>query len=706
MKKITGFRRTVSAPLGLAAATAFTSFFLSSNAGAITAWSSDCNFGFQNSYNPGDGVCVTGELDVVPPGHICGEGYVIVAVANTMTPFVDVTQGGANYILGCSGAGAFYDEYVWLPPLKPGSYELVIDQYPFFGSFGPEDWRTGGVEFTVSNAPIVFSVDVAAIKAAAEDGLHYAESLEDLAHYLHLLDEVSEAAEWAEAFESIWGGVARLALGFFCHQAHVDCPTSYNGAIITIGVHIIEGVSESLSLHYASLIADPPNPNFDDVVGLDLADAQTIGAPWTPGASNEIVERTVTSGQLLALQVSAYDALLPTIEKLQGAQLAGSNTGMMIQAEKTIAYAELAIAAGDQMVSELDALEGALGGSANGGPDPMEIQAAIDTLASQGFSAEEDAFLRSFGLNDADIAAAKDGLAALPVPPAMKPADLVADARQTFQAMRGALVDLSAQAEQVRAENEPYALRVGPDAAINAPPTGGVGVALQLGASATHLDPSAQLTYAWDTDLDGTFDDGNGPTLSFTPVAPGPTLVGVQVTDVDGHADVAYATIAVAVSNHPPEITALEPAERAPFADVGEAVSFHVEATDADGDSLSFAWSVDDAPTGSDADFELTMPDEEPHKVAVVVSDTDPYSPDARVVSYVRAAKWEGEITGTGSGGAGSGGAGSGGDGNGSRANGGDGSGCGCDVPGGTRTPAGLGLLAAVVLGLARRRRR
>ena len=86
-------------------------------------------------------MCVTGELDVVPPAAICAEAYVIVTPAGSANPFFDVSAGGANYVLGCAGAGAFFDEYVWLPPLIPGQYDLVIDQFPFFGGFGAEDLR-------------------------------------------------------------------------------------------------------------------------------------------------------------------------------------------------------------------------------------------------------------------------------------------------------------------------------------------------------------------------------------------------------------------------------------------------------------------------------------------------------------------------------------------------------------------------------------
>ena len=178
---------------------------------ALQVFGSDCAFGFQDVYNPGDAVCVTGEFDVVPPGGICAEAYVIVTPTGSPNPFWDVSAGGANYIIGCGGAGAFYDEYVWLPPLIPGQYDLVVDQFPFFGGFGPEDLREVNA-FTVTNAPLVFSVNVAAIKGAAMEGLAQAQALHDLVLALTIIDTLSTAADWAGAF-GLGGGVAGIALG-------------------------------------------------------------------------------------------------------------------------------------------------------------------------------------------------------------------------------------------------------------------------------------------------------------------------------------------------------------------------------------------------------------------------------------------------------------------------------------------------------------
>lgn len=692
------------------------------DAAAIQIFASDCNFGFQDVYNAGDAVCVTGEFDVVPPGGICAEAYVIVTPTGGANPFFDVSAGGANYIIGCGGAGAFYDEYVWLPPLIPGQYDLVIDQFPFFGGFGAEDYQLENA-FTVSNAPIVFSVNVAAIKAAAMQGLAQAQALHDLVLALTIIDTLSTAADWAGAF-GVGGAIAGIALGVVCYATGADCPTSYNSAVITIGNKIIGHMGDALTLHYGAIIADPPDPMFEDVVALRYDDALANGAPWAPLAGAPLPSGQTMVAQLLSTQAAAYQALLPTVEKLQGAQEASSHLGLLIQAEKTIAYSELAIAAGDAMLVELDALEAELQAA---GTYATEVDAAalFAQLQAEGLTAEDRALVQSFGFSEAQLDDALAQVGTLSVPGPVSWAAVLAAARGSFETMRPALVDLVAQAEAIRGENEPYALRVAPVAQVSAPASAVVGEPLALSASATHLDPEAVLTYAWDLDGDGEFDDAVGADVDHVAVAPGLVTAAVEVSD-GARRDIALASIMVSVGNVPPEFTAFSPGDYAPFADVGETVELSATASDADGDAVTLTWLVDDVEAGQGEAFAFEMPDQEHHVVRVVAADSDPYSADATFAFHVRSSIWEDQVGDTDGGSSdggvddtaggadgtagGTGGTASGGgaDGTGATdsagADGGDGgSGCGC-TSGGPGAPAWAGLLL-LALGMGRRRR-
>lgn len=699
-----------------------------STADALDVFASDCNFGFQDVYNAGDAVCVTGELDVVPPGGICAEAYVIVTPAGSANPFWDITgaenQPSANYVLGCAGAGAFFDEYVWLPPLVPGQYDLVIDQFPFFGPFGGEDLRVEDA-FSVSNAPIVFSVDTAAIKAGAMDGLAAAQSLHDLVLALTIIDTLSTAADWAGAFGT-GGALAAIGLGIVCYATGADCPTSYNSAVITIGNKIIGHMADALTLHYGGIIADPPDPMFEDVVALRLDDALAQGGPFTALADAPVPQGQVAIASLLATQAAAYQAMLPTLEKLQGAEIAGSHYGLLIQSEKLQQYAGLAIEAGDAMLVELDALEAAL---ADAGTLEVEHDlAAMAQVFADGPTDEERDVIRSFGFADADIDAGIAAVAMLPDPGPASWQAVIEQARASYEAMRPTLVQAIDEAEAVRAENVGLTLRVAPVADITAPATGTVGESIGLQGSSSHLDPDAVVVYAWDLDADGEFDDGDGATIDFVPVAPG--LVPVAVEASDGmRRDIALTTIAVSSDNAPPEFTELLPVDYAPFAAPGDIVELSVTATDADADPITYAWSVDGAPAGSGSSLAFEMPDQEAHAVRVVASDDDAYSPDAAFTFWVRASIWQGGGADTGDDTDGSGGgaddtAGSaddtaggdtGGDASGTDgatggegdagAAGEDGGGCGC-VHDRATPPAGLGVLGITVLALGRRRAR
>lgn len=671
----------------------------------------DCNLDFTNSYNAGDQVCVTGDVDGVPPGEICGGAYVFVFPAGGPDPFFDITnpQHVPNYITSCMGGGGFIDESVWLPPTIPGQYGLLLDEYPFGGSVGPED-VLNDFAFTVTNAPIVFSVNPALIKAAAVEGLASANALYNLAVLLAALDAASTAADWAIAFGT-GGGLAGLVFGVYCVTGTADLhgyycpPTSYNSAVLAIGGTIMKGMSAALTKHYNGIIADPPDPNFLVVVPARTEDVLALGGPWTPFADHPIPNAQIRVASLLGLQAAAYQALLPTLEKAQGAQLANDHLGLVLQSEKLKSHAQLALDAGAAINAELDALEAHLSSTGQ-----LGISADLATISGQidaGLSDAERAQLYSYGLDDAAIEQALSALMTTPKPAEVSWDALIVEARAVVDAMQPSLEDLVTQAEAVRAENAPYALRIRPVASLAGPPTGSVGTALTLTASATHENAAATLSYAWDTDGDGDYDDGTGVSLAFTPPAPGLTLVTVEVSD-GAYQDYATHLVDVAISNVPPTLENLTPADIAPFAGVGEVVAFHAEASDADGDPVTLTWLVDDVEQGTGNDFEFTMPDEEPHSVLVLASDDDPYSPDAGAAFLARASKWKGEITGSGgSGGGGSGGGPSGS--GGSDGSGGDDSssddGCGCITAG----TAGGGVapgLALVALGIALQRRR
>jgi PKD repeat protein len=133
-----------------------------------------------------------------------------------------------------------------------------------------------------------------------------------------------------------------------------------------------------------------------------------------------------------------------------------------------------------------------------------------------------------------------------------------------------------------------------PTAVISATPTSGTAPLTVSFGSAGSSDPeSGALTYAWDLDGDGQFDDGTGSTASFTYTSGGTFTPVLRVTDPLGASDTDSTTINVTGNQAPvPVITAPSTSLRWT---VGELVAYAGSATDPEDGVLpasALSWAV------------------------------------------------------------------------------------------------------------------
>ena len=123
-----------------------------------------------------------------------------------------------------------------------------------------------------------------------------------------------------------------------------------------------------------------------------------------------------------------------------------------------------------------------------------------------------------------------------------------------------------------------------PAAELAANPTSGSApLTVELDASgSTDPDPGAALSFAWDLDDDGDFDDGTGAELTHELTEPGSHRVSVEVSDELGASD--RASTVIDVDNEPPVPSIDSPAADLRWA-VGDRIDFSGSASDAqDGD--------------------------------------------------------------------------------------------------------------------------
>ncbi|HEX6232807.1 MAG TPA: ricin-type beta-trefoil lectin domain protein [Jiangellaceae bacterium] len=117
-----------------------------------------------------------------------------------------------------------------------------------------------------------------------------------------------------------------------------------------------------------------------------------------------------------------------------------------------------------------------------------------------------------------------------------------------------------------------------PTAQIKAEPTSGLApLTVAFDARSSHDADGDPLTYAWDLDGDGQYDDSTSPTVQHTYTTNGRVVVGLQVTDSKGARATATATISV--GNTAPTATITGPSPGTTWR-VGDTIGFSGTAVD------------------------------------------------------------------------------------------------------------------------------
>lgn len=617
-------------------------------AAAASAMVTDCDFWPQETFHRNQPVCVTGDLDYVPPGHIVPTADIYVTANTTWSAgdrAVDVT-GSVNRF---QSFGTFYDQYAWLPTLEAGRYDILIDN-DLNGTWDPaHDILLGAATdyaFSVTGTDLAgYDFDSASVKAEAQSQVGGWSQLSNFGRYAGGVQGGAAAADagrfassagWSVPLTGLAAGGGTAGLSF----TDFTVPTSYDDGVLYIGGLVIDSLAGTQAQHYQNLADDPADPAYGRAVGLDVGAVQTDLAdrlaglgltsryPFAPASDDPAHLRQVRIATLQAEQAATVQAVIDSHERLLGARDADDVRWTVSHAASLEQYTRTLVADQQELVALLQAERDTLA-TRPGADDPIDVAALAglqDRLSSTGLTAQEVADYEAIGFTPADAEVVVDRVLAFDLPAttmsALDAYDAVLDASgdllTTFQAAADEAAALRADlSAQVQAVAVPTLTVTGP----GSPVTAGAPTTL----TATTGSGTGALTVRWDLDLDGDFDDATGTTASFTPERAGDRLVGARVTDSRGLSTTGYMRVVSDQASAPAVIATSSPATGRVIVTGGASQVFAVTAADPENAPVSYQWYVDDAPVGTGATYThtTTVGERSIRTVQVVVSDGD-----------------------------------------------------------------------------------
>jgi PKD repeat protein len=567
-------------------------------------------------------------------------------------------MGSENRI--CNNLASIVEEYIALPPLKVGQFDMVVDGnfnkifdvngYDDVQGIGPE---AGFQVVDLGHPP----VDMSPLKNAAHSiSMGYADAIQQWNDAMAILDAASIGLSLMS------GDVIGAAIGVASHFTGV--PTDYNGWVIYTATELLGGydpvtkkgygIYGNMAKHWADLAADPPDANFTvfapfDVAALiadlkaasipgtypDVYPIQPLGSDPREAALVKIANRGIEQGALVKAMRQSY-------EKYQGAAAVSNYEFAYRQLDAAKQFGELLAANLAGYTADLQYLKSVLvaQGVANRVVDVSGLQALKDRMNTTGITPEEITSLKAVGFSDTRITLLVEYTKTITVPTANYTLGnsidaLILKSDQTLAAIQTANVAALSTMATLAPDFTPHY----PTARAGGPYTGVTGNQITLnGGLSTDPDVGDVLTYAWDLNGDGVYNDAAGQVIIYTWNKPFSGLIALKVTDQAGNSSIGYAKVTVSSGNLPPVISSFTPAETNPRASVLHPLTLSVTASDPEGGALTYEWTVDGIVSGTGSSFTLTpQPNYKGVKrVMVAVRDNQPNNPaaiDGRLVT-------------------------------------------------------------------------
>ena len=418
-------------------------------------------------------------------------------------------NGTPNTVIGLSD-GSFVDEIVAIT--KPagntgaGKYSIVMDVCqtgvwdPLGGDMILGDASQAG--FIVQEPASLPPLDLSPVKTNAAA---YADTLSGLTINLPFGQSVT-----SPGFCALYGKLTQ----------HAPAASALAGWFQSAGAYCTDLIGE-----YKGLAADPTDPNY-----MVFAELGNIGyANYTAGTPLERAARTLANA--LADQDATTNAFLNSIQKFQGAQLAGDDEWSMLQLMQMQKFINLLVGNGGSMLrtyAALEVLNIALQQDTIGtSQDAQNLEAFIPTMQQTlgaMLSPLDDFFMPYF-----------DGTGTKQ----LRPVGLLAFI-QVYLGLSGDPVNLPGIPQERAIAGLPPIVLPYPTATTGGNYNAAPGEAVTFNASQSTDPGGAALTYAWDLNGNGTFADAAGAQPQYTYSQPETHIIAVRATDPAGNTNVAY----------------------------------------------------------------------------------------------------------------------------------------------------------------------
>ena len=419
-----------------------------------------------------------------------------------------------------------------------------------------------------------------------------------------------------------WPDIPELPTSYYCPTLTVQDTIWLNGEMVMVLIN--------QGNHWDGIHADPPDPNFIDPASLGPR------VTFQPPTSEALDAAMVRFGQRATVNEATTAALLESVEKYQGADAEGNGVAALMHARNIQRYARLLAESLEATNTDIDTFMVELqnsGRDLEGRFNTLKIEQ--DRIKAQGLSADEVRMLANIGLTNTDITIAEQTLKDFPFN-VFNDYGGIASVSGNLKAQNSA-VAISLRSLATAMDSNIVALvaqgmNVTPLADAGGPYMGVEGIAITFSAASSNDPQGLPLTYAWDFDGDGQFDDATGVSPSYTFVQAYTGHVGVKVSNNAGRYNVAYAPIILTETNQLPRLTNLTPPSILQV-EIGSSHTFSAAATDPDGDPISITWRVNsvNADSGNIFTFNATPANHGFNMVTVLASDGQPLGGTAKL---------------------------------------------------------------------------